>query len=238
MHDVSCFATLTYSDANLPLDGSLNYTHFQKFMKRLRKANGQKIRFYMCGEYGEKFRRPHYHALLFGYRPDDLLLHSTRQGRNLYTSPSLERIWGLGYVTIGDVSKESAEYCAQYATKKITGPAAEAHYMSLDTATGELHQLTPEFGRMSLKPGIGSTWLDQFSSDIYNYDQVILNGKKLRPPKYYDKRELKTRPDAMEYLQYQRTLKRQDQSENNTPDRLAVRAAVLQARLSRKEKTL
>ena len=61
----NCFVTLTYRDPvecspgqlkeglHVPSDWSLHKEHFQKFMKRLRKAFApQKIRFYMCGEYG------------------------------------------------------------------------------------------------------------------------------------------------------------------------------------------
>ena len=54
----NCFITLTYNDENLPKDGSLDVTHFQKFMKRLRKKHGAGIRFYHCGEYGDKFGFP------------------------------------------------------------------------------------------------------------------------------------------------------------------------------------
>ena len=74
MHDKNCFITLTYNDDNLPQDLSLHKEDFVKFMKRLRKNTGEKIRFYMAGEYGSLYQRPHYHACLFGYRPDDLQL--------------------------------------------------------------------------------------------------------------------------------------------------------------------
>lgn len=52
-HTDNSFITLTYTDADLPPDGSLRKKDFQDFMKRLRKYTGpEKVRFYMCGEYG------------------------------------------------------------------------------------------------------------------------------------------------------------------------------------------
>ena len=70
MHMFNSFVTLTYDDDHLPEYNSLNYKHFQDFMKRLRKSHNR-VRFYMCGEYGEDFSRPHYHALLFNcFFPD------------------------------------------------------------------------------------------------------------------------------------------------------------------------
>jgi len=239
MHENSCFVTLTYDDTNLPTDGSLNHRHFQLFLKRLRKQHAPNpIRFFMCGEYGEKNRRPHYHALLFGYRPSDLLRHSQKPYGVLWGSDTLQRHWRLGYVTVGNVTQESAGYVAQYATKKITGPAAEAHYMSLNTATGELHQIAPEYGRMSLKPGIGYTWLEQYFPDVYQHDKVIINGKTKRPPKYYDKKIALRNPDLMENLTHKRTLKALEHFANNTHERLAVRETVHKARLAQKEKSL
>ena len=62
-----CFTTLTYSDDNLPENGSLVKRDLQLFFKRLRKAlpPSQKIRYFACGEYGDTYFRPHYHTILF-----------------------------------------------------------------------------------------------------------------------------------------------------------------------------
>ena len=53
----------------------------QKFMKRLRKSlsqyNNEKIRYYLCGEYGPEHFRPHFHILLF--LKSDVFLTPTRK---------------------------------------------------------------------------------------------------------------------------------------------------------------
>ena len=84
MHDDNCFITLTYDDNHVPSDMSLVKMDFTNFIKRLRKNTGEKIRYYACGEYGELYQRPHFHACLFGYKPKDLILWSVRNGVNLY----------------------------------------------------------------------------------------------------------------------------------------------------------
>ena len=53
MHDSNAYITLTYDDKYLPRNGTLVLSHFQKFMKRLRKHYGANIRFFHAGEYGE-----------------------------------------------------------------------------------------------------------------------------------------------------------------------------------------
>lgn len=87
LHSSSCFLTLTYDDAHLPVGGSLNVRDVQLFMKDLRNALVRSsfvnpssstvssrtrrfdagVRYYMCGEYGKNGLRPHYHFLLFGF---------------------------------------------------------------------------------------------------------------------------------------------------------------------------
>lgn len=90
------FVTLTYRPESLPKDGTLDYRHFQLFMKKLRKKMVPKcpysvgsperdewlekneIRFYMCGEYGDQNWRPHYHAILFNCEfPDKVYWRKT-----------------------------------------------------------------------------------------------------------------------------------------------------------------
>jgi len=71
LYDENCYITLTYDDQKLPesydIKNGLDLSHFQLFMKRLRKKYGAKIRFFHCGEYGEDRGRPHFHACIFNH---------------------------------------------------------------------------------------------------------------------------------------------------------------------------
>lgn len=180
LHRDNCFITLTYSPECLPANGSLVKKHFQDFMKRLRKRfeGKEKIRFFACGEYGSKLSRPHYHAILFNMDFPDKELFSVVNGNRVYRSATLERLWPFGFSTIGNVSFESCAYVARYCTKKITGKKAKEHYCDR----------IPEFTLMSRRPGIAAEWLDEYSKDVYPHDFVVHNGKKVRVPRYYDKR--------------------------------------------------
>jgi hypothetical protein len=46
---------------------------------------GGKIRFFHCGEYGDKTRRPHYHALIFGYGFPDKKIFKKQKSGDLFT---------------------------------------------------------------------------------------------------------------------------------------------------------
>lgn len=188
LHEHNSFITLTYSDDNLPLDGSLAPDDVTKFFKRLRKQlGGKKILYYYCGEYGENFSRPHYHIALFGYDfSTDRLPHRETKSGSVYRSPTLEKLWPYGFSEIGTLTYDSARYVAGYIQKKVTGKKASDHYSKINP-DGEISELHPEFARMSRRPAIGLGWIQQFSSDIYNYDVAIVGDKKLRPPAYYDK---------------------------------------------------
>lgn len=225
MHSLNCFITLTYDDIHLPKDGSLCVPDFQKFMKRLRKALGNdKIRFFHCGEYGDKFGRPHYHAIIFGWYPPDVVLWKVHNGQRYFKSAMLDRIWGKGYTVTGDVSFESAAYVARYITKKITGPESEFHYADIDFETGEYFgQIKSEYTTMSRSPGIGKSWYDKFRSDVFPSDFLVVRGKKMRPPKYYDRLYEIEAPSDYLLLKEKRVAKAQEFTSNNTIRRLADR---------------
>lgn len=206
LHQDNAFITLTYSDSNLPRGGSLDYSDFQNFMKRLRKRVGTKVRFYCGGEYGEEQMRPHFHACLFGYDfPDKLYYKKTGSGQSIYTSKLLESLWPLGLSSVGSVTFESAAYIARYCVQKVTGDLAESHYRVV-TDDGEIIDRVPEFNHMSLKPGIGKPWLDKFRTDVFPRDYVVVNGVKTKPPKYYDRLFEKEDPGTFSEIVAQREL--------------------------------
>ncbi len=240
MHTQNCFITLTYDDAHLPSDRSLHYRDFQLFIKRLRKRYpGRRIRYYMAGEYGENFGRPHWHACIFGLDFDDKKLWKrTSAGSQLYRSENLELLWPFGYSSIGDVTFESAAYVARYIMKKVTGKNAAEHYQEIDPDTGEITNRTPEFTKMSLKPGIGYEWYKQYTSDVYPNDYVVIRGKKVKPPKYYDKKYKIDNPYEFDELLYIREKSSKLNYADNTPERLLVKEQVAKAKLQKLKRNL
>lgn len=189
MHENSCFITLTFSPEELNKRGnpdSLDVRDFQLFMKRLRKKHSHKIRFFHCGEYGEKNQRPHYHALIYNHDFPDRKLFKERKNIKLYTSKELEELWPYGFSTIGDVTFQSAAYVARYIMKKQKGDKAEEHYTNIDSTTGEVTTIEPEYCTMSRKPGIGYDWFQKYKTDVYPRDVCIINNHEVKPPRYYD----------------------------------------------------
>lgn len=180
LYEDNCFVTLTYNEANLPLDMSLKPKHLQLFIKRLRKRLAPlRVRFFACGEYGEQNFRPHYHLILFGYS----FLTDAEQLRTdghqlVYYSPLLAELWPFGFSSVGEFSFESAAYVARYCLKKVTGNQAAEHY----------GDRVPEFLRCSNRPGIGAGWLEEFCDDVYSDDKCFARGLPCKPPRYFDKK--------------------------------------------------
>lgn len=233
MHEKNSFVTLTYDENHVPHDFSLNYSDFQLFMKRVRARIGRaRVRFYMCGEYGETHSRPHFHACLFGLRFDDMYAwRKSPAGFQLYRSPTLESLWTAGSAEVGDVTFESAAYIARYIVKKVTGPNAAKHYEIMDPETGEIFQRRPEFTRMSLKPGIGYTWYEKYKKEVFPHDRVVVRGVECKPPKYY-KLLLDRDPSLMsDNVEYARYLKGLELAPDNTDDRLRVKEDVCKSRI-------
>jgi len=236
MHAQNSFITLTYADKYLPSNGSLDLRHFQLFMKRLRFDQSHSIRFFHCGEYGTKHRRPHYHACLFGISFNDRYLFkpATRKTEPLYRSPTLENLWTYGHSSVGNLTFKSAAYVARYILKKITGEQAENYYTRIDPETGEITQLKPEYTTMSRRPGLGSKWLKTYGPDVYPSDEIIFGGKRYgKPPRYYDKQYELTYPSDFAKIHRSRVLAGKCHPEDNTPARLRVREAVQRARMTK-----
>lgn len=238
LYKKNCFITLTYNDENLPEDRSLNVKHYQLFMKRLRKKYGENIRFFHCGEYGEQYGRPHYHACIFNHDFADRRLWKVQNGVSLYTSSDLDSLWGLGFCSVGDVTYESAAYVARYILKKITGKEADDHYTYVDYSTGQVFLRKAEYTTMSRRPGIGRGWFDKYHRDVFPLDRVIINQKAVKPPKYYDSLYERHSPELLEFVKFNRENKSKKALDDNTKARLAVREQVQLERLQRLPRSL
>jgi len=245
LNDVNCFLTLTYDDSKVVM-WSLFYDHFQDFIKRLRaRFSNVRVRFYMCGEYGDEFKRPHYHALLFGFDfLDKVPLSKSPGGSQMYRSPVLEELWPYGFSSVGAVTFESAAYVARYCTKKITGSPSLSHYQIVDTETGEVRfDRAPEFSHMSLKPGIGADWLARYRTDVYPAGKVVRwGGASFNAPRYYDEliRRFDENTDSIDndLAEYSRYLESLKGAAHQTPERLAVREKVAKAALGQLKRSI
>jgi len=242
-HDRQCFVTLTYRDDSLPPNGGLVKAHFQKFIRALRKHLKIKLRYYMCGEYGDQNGRPHYHAIIYGFWPSDARLsNGMNPGRqsNYYTSKFIDELWGQGDCIIGHVTPESCGYVARYIRKKITGDMAKSPYPSIDP-DGPIHEILPPHNAMSLKPGIGYDAFQKWREDFTSQDFVALKGGGKAPlPEYYDRLIERSDPELLERLKKQRTTRAMEPKNvaNTRPKRLSVRKEVKAAQISSLQRKL
>ena len=236
-HVVNCVVTLTYDNEHLPKDGNLCYADFQRFMKRLRKWSPVPIRYFVCGEYGELNKRPHFHAALFGFDfLDKKLCLTSEAGSSQYSSQVLDKLWPLsrpGRSTVGEADFNSFAYIARYAMQKLNGAIAHVRGTDrVDLRTGEILPLVPEFIHMSLKPGIGRMWVDRFGdSDVFPFDRVVMNGHESKPPRYYDKVLKAKDPERFKQIQFDREDRALLHPEESTARRLEARETVTLARL-------
>lgn len=169
------FLTLTYNDEHLADNPSrtLIKSDVQLFLKRLRKAlHPRKIRFFASGEYGEKYKRPHYHLIMFNVSQAD--------------QPIIEKCWRKGYVYIGSVTFDSAAYVAKYAVKKLNGKKKVFY---------EENHIIPEFALMSRRPGIGQNFLEEHEDYMKDHNFVIRKGQKMSIPRFYEDKMYPTGSD-------------------------------------------
>lgn len=166
----STFVTLTYAEDKIPKDAegipTLSTRDVRDWLKRLRKAVG-KVRYFVVGEYGDVTSRPHLHAALWGLQEcvGGPLQYVFQQGKKVgvqcqcKTCSVVRKTWGCGHVMVGTLSVKSAMYIAGYVVKNMTS-----------STDPRLHGRSPEFARMSLKPGIGALALQEIIAVCKKYN--------------------------------------------------------------------
>lgn len=173
-YEDTVFLTLTYNDEHLPRNNGLEKRELQNYFKRLRKSlKDLKIKYYASGEYGEKNGRPHYHAIIYGLSLKDHEIQY-RQGSYSCTGGKLYDAWHpRGFVTLGNVTYDSARYVADYIQKK-------------QFALNAIGKPEQPFNLMS--KGIGERYVKANEKQLRDNISITLRGVKMTIPKYYKKK--------------------------------------------------
>lgn len=166
--DTALFVTLTYNTENIPIAENGKFTlkkrDIQLFFKRLRRIcsrnleRRQTIKYYIVGEYGDQFNRPHYHAILFNA-----------------TGLEIEQAWAIKKSTPSAKSISAKSLRRQSRTRsntcaKILIPIQPFSLMSKGIGATYLTQKM-------------KTW---HHADLTNRMYIpIENGKKIAMPRYY-----------------------------------------------------
>ncbi len=217
--------TLTYNDDHLPPNSLLRHHDFQKFMKRVanrkqakhkaRRAPGRSSppRMFMCGEYGGKTARPHYHSIIFGETFDDTYTDDYGVNKMSY---ELDQLWSqplkkgdpptnMGRATVDAFSFAAAGYVAGYIAKQQSPETLLGHFRhkgpTYETiqlnGTSITKPVAPEYQAMS--PGLGRDWIlkPENMMRVYMPDCIKISEWTFHPPKYYDRLLADRRPDLM-----------------------------------------
>lgn len=176
------FVTLTYDPNFVPMTKNgfmtLARDDITKYFKRLRKwMSDDKVdmpafKFYLVGEYGETFSRPHYHGIFFNATIDHIQEAWCYINKDI---PRSEVTQLLGITHFGNVTSDSIAYCVKYLDK---GRQVPKH--ARDDRVKEFSRMSRGLGQNYLTPEM-IAWHRADPSRNYAW-----NGKyKIALPKFY-----------------------------------------------------
>ncbi len=187
-HSESAFVTLTYEDEPLAYHEetdtwipTLEKLHLQKWLRSVRKKAmqyGVPLRYFACGEYGEKLGRPHYHVITFGTGP--------------FWDDAYRASWSRGFVSSYEATVRAMAYVAKYCLKGGSDPELLLPTSVPQSEMALSRVSTPPFRLMSRRQAIGATFAPSIARSLtakghgLGYDpaqagpanQVRISGKK------------------------------------------------------------
>ena len=187
-YDTASFVTLTYDNEHRPytLEPDMLSDYFDRFQHKVKYEKGINLRFFACGEYGDRSGREHYHAIMFGLNPDPFNKNNDRK--------LIAESWKLcdphlfdwnphdfNKNAINFVTRETIQYVAGYVQKKLK---------SYDGELYEQFGMTPPFKKCS--KGLGFNYAKENADVLRNNGFTYYNGHKVRIPRYFrDKLDIK-----------------------------------------------
>lgn len=225
-HEISSVVHLTYRDADLPAPAVDATGDLVRFVKRVRHSVSgsarSALRFFIMGEHSPDNARLHYHGIIFGWFPPDArrLSDGGHGGKPIWSSSELERLWGLGdRVRVQEFVKGTANYVVGHTSAKLALPKF------LGYAT------PPEYK----SKGLGGAFYAKHGEQVRQADFIVIDGKKWRVPRYFDKLTERRDPLHLAELKAGREL-RATKTDAHHPDRLRARAVEIEQRLKAKRR--
>lgn len=200
------FVTLTYAETPITPKGyqTLDHDDIKAYFKRLRRAKEKQpkrqsdlakatygldinkpIKYFICGEYGTQFHRPHYHAIIFNSNKEDIVKYWSK-----YNNKTQERE-PIGIVHIGahGVKPSAITYCLNYIQKSAkTTEYSEIIKMFVTTYKDRLGFDGKDEYRAS-STHLGHNWLKQPEINKWKHEELdtvtLSNGGQLAIPRYY-----------------------------------------------------
>lgn len=168
----AAFITLTYETPPMSFNEheTLEKRDVQLFLKRLRKyqtkkyPNEKPIKYYICGEYGTRTKRPHYHAIMYNVHAN--ILADTER---------LQGIWSHGHIHLGDVNMATVMYTASYIMKGAWQPEQDD-----DDRVPEFSMMSKKLGASFMTPQMVRYFQNRFISYA-----TLEGGEKIALPRYF-----------------------------------------------------
>lgn len=188
-NSVPYFFTLTYNDCCMPWNG-VRKGAMQRFLKRFRQNLNRylghtknKIRYFICSEYGTKTKRPHYHGLLWNvpllqvdhivellekswsFQVSKAVYDKFPNTKDKYGNPvfkfydSKADVYRIrfGYVSASPCTEGRVRYCMKYMRKEAFIPKGKNNIFYLSSRRG----------------GLGSAWIEQMLQQYRDNPQLL-----------------------------------------------------------------
>lgn len=222
-HKEAFALTLTYAPEHLPRQGVWSARDLILFAKRVRKAHGDGLRFYVAGEYSPTRFRPHYHGVVYGWFPKDARRYAYDSKGSLcsWRSSELTELWGKcdkGALVIQEFSPGVAKYVCGHVTAKLLQPVPAGW------------DAPPSYKSR----GLGRGFYERFRGQLLGQDRIAITGPNAYGvPRFFDKLTEAVDPVLLAELKAQREF-RAASSDYRDPERVQARALMLESQLRAK----
>lgn len=120
-----------------------------------------KIKYFCCGEYGPRTKRPHYHGIYFGVSVAD--------------RPIIEKAWNLGFISISRVTPKRIDYVTGYVLKKFSSKENKKIYAKKHL----------EMPFQICSQGLGLSYLCDHADELRLNLGDRYKGRNISLPRYY-----------------------------------------------------